>query len=139
MQMYIECQDRSKTKYLWFGSRQRLATPGPTLGSPKIVFSGSGNTGFQLGHNSGTISGFRYGKGSISPGNFRQLKLGLLQRALALRTDFSPSSVGILSVVALMWYQFFTTRLALRIQPLKAFCIAMEASPASLPSRLQNL
>jgi hypothetical protein len=28
------------------------------------VFSGSGNTGLQLGHNSGTMSGFTFGKGS---------------------------------------------------------------------------
>jgi hypothetical protein len=31
--------------------------------SHHIVFSGSGNTGFQLGHNSGTISGFTFGRG----------------------------------------------------------------------------
>ncbi|KAF2844206.1 small s protein [Plenodomus tracheiphilus IPT5] len=29
-----------------------------------IVFSGSGNTGLQLGHNSGTMSGFSFGRGS---------------------------------------------------------------------------
>jgi hypothetical protein len=29
-----------------------------------IVFSGSGNTGVQLGHNSGTMSGFTFGRGS---------------------------------------------------------------------------
>jgi hypothetical protein len=28
-----------------------------------ITFSGSGNTGLQLGHNSGTMSGFMFGKG----------------------------------------------------------------------------
>lgn len=32
--------------------------------SHHIVFSGSGNTGLQLGHNSGTMSGFTFGKGS---------------------------------------------------------------------------
>ena len=31
--------------------------------SHHIVFSGSGNTGLQLGHNSGTMSGFTFGKG----------------------------------------------------------------------------
>ncbi|KAF2623383.1 hypothetical protein BU25DRAFT_414388 [Macroventuria anomochaeta] len=31
--------------------------------SHHIVFSGSGNTGLQLGHNSGTMSGFMFGKG----------------------------------------------------------------------------
>jgi hypothetical protein len=31
--------------------------------SHHIVFSGSGNSGLQLGHNSGTISGFVFGKG----------------------------------------------------------------------------
>jgi len=31
--------------------------------SHQIVFSGSGNTGLQLGHNSGTMSGFTFGKG----------------------------------------------------------------------------
>jgi hypothetical protein len=34
--------------------------------SHRIVFSGSGNTGVQVGHNSGTMSGFSFG---------RQLKL----------------------------------------------------------------
>jgi Prion-inhibition and propagation/SesB domain on fungal death-pathway protein len=33
-------------------------------GSHSIVFSGDGNAGFQLGHNSGSISGFTFGKGS---------------------------------------------------------------------------
>ncbi|CAG5138832.1 uncharacterized protein ALTATR162_LOCUS448 [Alternaria atra] len=32
--------------------------------SHHIVFSGSGNTGLQLGHNSGTMSGFTFGRGS---------------------------------------------------------------------------
>jgi Skp family chaperone for outer membrane proteins len=32
--------------------------------SHHIVFSGSGNTGLQLGHNSGTMSGFSFGRGS---------------------------------------------------------------------------
>jgi hypothetical protein len=32
--------------------------------SHHIVFSGSGNTGLQLGYNSGTMSGFTFGKGS---------------------------------------------------------------------------
>ncbi|KAF9730016.1 hypothetical protein PMIN06_012947 [Paraphaeosphaeria minitans] len=32
--------------------------------SHHIVFSGSGNTGVQVGHNSGTMSGFSFGKGS---------------------------------------------------------------------------
>ncbi|KAF2786684.1 small s protein [Melanomma pulvis-pyrius CBS 109.77] len=32
--------------------------------SHHIVFSGTGNTGLQLGHNSGTMSGFTFGKGS---------------------------------------------------------------------------
>jgi hypothetical protein len=32
--------------------------------SHHIVFSGSGNTGLQLGHNSGTMSGFAFGRGS---------------------------------------------------------------------------
>jgi hypothetical protein len=32
--------------------------------SHHIVFSGSGNTGLQLGHNSGTMSGFTIGRGS---------------------------------------------------------------------------
>jgi hypothetical protein len=31
--------------------------------SHHIIFSGSGNTGLQLGHNSGTLSGFTFGKG----------------------------------------------------------------------------
>lgn len=31
--------------------------------SHHIVFSGNGNTGLQLGHNSGTMSGFMFGKG----------------------------------------------------------------------------
>lgn len=31
--------------------------------SHHIVFSGSGNTGLQLGHNSGTMSGFTIGRG----------------------------------------------------------------------------
>ncbi|KAF3029617.1 hypothetical protein E8E12_000606 [Didymella heteroderae] len=38
-----------------------------TAGADKshhIVFSGSGNTGLQLGHNSGTMSGFTIGRGS---------------------------------------------------------------------------
>lgn len=35
-----------------------------TRESHHIVFSGSGNSGLQLGHNSGTISGFRFGRGS---------------------------------------------------------------------------
>ena len=33
-------------------------------GFHNIVFSGSNNTGFQLGHNSGTISGIMFGKGN---------------------------------------------------------------------------
>jgi hypothetical protein len=32
--------------------------------SHHIVFSGSGNTGLQLGHNSGTMSEFTIGRGS---------------------------------------------------------------------------
>jgi hypothetical protein len=32
--------------------------------SHNIVFSGSGNSGLQLGHNSGTMSGFKFGGGS---------------------------------------------------------------------------
>ncbi|KAF2865796.1 prion-inhibition and propagation-domain-containing protein [Massariosphaeria phaeospora] len=32
--------------------------------SHHIVFSGSGNTGLQVGHNSGTMSGFTFGRGS---------------------------------------------------------------------------
>ncbi|KAL5392166.1 hypothetical protein DPSP01_000686 [Paraphaeosphaeria sporulosa] len=31
--------------------------------SHHIIFSGSGNTGLQIGHNSGTMSGFTFGKG----------------------------------------------------------------------------
>ena len=33
-------------------------------GSQSVVFSGNNNTGFQLGYNSGSISGFTFGKGS---------------------------------------------------------------------------
>jgi hypothetical protein len=39
------------------------ATVGADI-SHHIVFSGSGNTGLQLGHNSGTLSGFTIGRGS---------------------------------------------------------------------------
>ncbi|KAF2489045.1 hypothetical protein BU16DRAFT_221494 [Lophium mytilinum] len=35
-----------------------------TRGSTTVVFSGSNNTGFQLGSNSGSISGFTFGKGN---------------------------------------------------------------------------
>ncbi|OCK91498.1 uncharacterized protein K441DRAFT_664799 [Cenococcum geophilum 1.58] len=35
-----------------------------TQGSQNVMFSGSNNTGFQLGYNSGSISGFTFGKGS---------------------------------------------------------------------------
>ncbi|KAF2196193.1 small s protein [Delitschia confertaspora ATCC 74209] len=33
-------------------------------GSQNVVFSGNNNTGFQLGYNSGSISGFTFGRGS---------------------------------------------------------------------------
>jgi hypothetical protein len=47
-------------------SQLRSSLPGQEIGgihgSHKIVFSGSNNTGWQLGHNSGTISGVTFGK-----------------------------------------------------------------------------
>ncbi|KAI1664792.1 HeLo multi-domain protein [Pyrenophora tritici-repentis] len=44
---------------------QAIAKAAESAGkSHHIVFSGSGNTGLQLGHNSGTMSGFTFGRGS---------------------------------------------------------------------------
>ncbi|KAI9674384.1 MAG: hypothetical protein M1822_009062 [Bathelium mastoideum] len=40
------------------------AASGDAAKSHNIVFSGSNNSGFQLGHNSGSISGFIFGKGN---------------------------------------------------------------------------